>query len=240
MKLPNYYCHVTVKTETLGGYLTLVINKMTLSEQIYHVLREDILNQEIRCGAKITLQSLKDRFNVSHTPIREALTRLAEDNLITYYSNVGVTVVTLNNKDIREIFEFNGDLDCLALQYAIRHDNKAVFLSELNEIVESSSKCLAQNNLEKWSHLSDAFHLVFYKYADNSRLEIAAKKLRAQTTLLYNLYHFESQNAQHIQEDHILINQALQSNQIEDALLHFRQHLNRDMELAINASEKIK
>ncbi|GAU79780.1 GntR family transcriptional regulator [Fusibacter sp. 3D3] len=220
--------------------MSLAINKMTLSEQIYHVLREDILNQEIRCGEKLTLQSLKERFQVSHTPIREALTRLAEDNLITYYSNVGVTVVTLNDQDIREIFEFNGDLDCLALQYAMHNAHKTEFLAELDEIVKTSSAHLEKNDLLQWSEFSDAFHLVFYKYANNSRLEIAAKKLRAQTTLLYNLYHFESQNAKLIQEDHIRINEALQKSQIEKAKTFFKEHLNRDMMLALSTSDKIR
>ena len=96
--------------------MTNAINKQTLSEQIYLILRQDILTQEIKCGQRLTLQSLKERFNVSHTPIREALTRLLEDDLVTYYSNVGVTVIDLTADDVREIFQLSGDLDCLALR----------------------------------------------------------------------------------------------------------------------------
>ena len=67
-------------------------NKITLSEQIYDELYHDITDQRLVCGQKLTLKVLKDRFNVSHTPIREALTRLSENGLVTYYSNCGVTV----------------------------------------------------------------------------------------------------------------------------------------------------
>ncbi|MEM5775173.1 MAG: GntR family transcriptional regulator, partial [Anaerolineaceae bacterium] len=73
--------------------MSIAINKQTLSEQIYLILRQDILTQQIKCGQKLTLQSLKDRFGVSHTPIREALTRLVDDDLVIYYSNVGVSVI---------------------------------------------------------------------------------------------------------------------------------------------------
>ena len=76
------------------------LNKQTLSEQIYQILRKDILSQRIPCGAKLTLKMLQERFEVSSTPIREALTRLTEEQLITYYSNVGVSVVSLNQTDI--------------------------------------------------------------------------------------------------------------------------------------------
>ena len=65
----------------------------TLSEQIYDELYHDITRQQLRCGQKLTLNMLKERFHVSHTPIREALMRLAENGLVTYYSNCGVTVI---------------------------------------------------------------------------------------------------------------------------------------------------
>ena len=55
--------------------------KKTLSEQIYEILRNDIVTQAIPCGSKLTLKILQERFHVSSTPIREALTRLAEGNL---------------------------------------------------------------------------------------------------------------------------------------------------------------
>lgn len=46
------------------------LNKSTLSEQIYQILRNDILTQKIPCGEKLTLKLLQERFQVSSTPIR--------------------------------------------------------------------------------------------------------------------------------------------------------------------------
>ena len=73
--------------------------KKTLSEQIYEILRNDIVTQAIPCGSKLTLKILQERFHVSSTPIREALTRLAEEQLASYYSNIGVSVVSLAGMD---------------------------------------------------------------------------------------------------------------------------------------------
>ena len=44
------------------------LNKSTLSEQIYQILRNDILTQKIPCGEKLTLKLLQERFQVSSTP----------------------------------------------------------------------------------------------------------------------------------------------------------------------------
>ena len=66
----------------------MALNKSTLSEQIYQILRSDILHQRIPLGEKLTLKNLQAQFEVSSTPIREALTRLTEDGLVRYYSNI--------------------------------------------------------------------------------------------------------------------------------------------------------
>ena len=94
------------------------LNKTTLSEQIYQILKEDILTQRIPLGEKLTLKMLKERFEVSSTPIRDALTRLTEEGLVRYYSNIGVNVISFTTDDFREIYSFMGDLDGLAIRYA--------------------------------------------------------------------------------------------------------------------------
>ena len=53
----------------------------TLSEQIYDELYHDITEQRLYCGQKLTLNMLKERFGVSHTPIREALMRLTTEDI---------------------------------------------------------------------------------------------------------------------------------------------------------------
>lgn len=215
------------------------IVKKTLSEQIYLHLREEILNQTIKCGEKLTLKMLKEEFQVSHTPIREALTRLVEDDLVTYYSNVGVRVISFTENDIREIFEFMRDLDAMAMGYALKGDDESKFLSEIDEIAVTSGELLAVGNLPGWKDMSDAFHLVFYRYANNSRLEAASKKMHAQMTLLYNLYQDSMRKAAMIQEEHEGINRALQAGEIDRAWALLREHFNHDRDLALEAARAV-
>ena len=85
----------------------------TLSEQIYDELYHDITRQQLRCGQKLTLNMLKERFHVSHTPIREALMRLAENGLVTYYSNCGVTVIEFEERSY-DTSEETRSFDCVS------------------------------------------------------------------------------------------------------------------------------
>ncbi len=218
--------------------MAVVLNKQTLSEQIYQSLRQDILSQEIKSGQKLTLQYLKDRFNVSHTPIREALTHLVEDDLVRYYSNVGVTVVNLTVHDAQEIFQLCGDLDCLAMQYCFSGEQVEALLDELDDTITLSKKYLQKKQLKQWSEFSDRFHLIFYKYANNSRLENAAQKLRAQITLLSNLYELDSQNVDKIQLEHENIFEALKAGTVAKGIELMHHHLDNALSYATEAIQK--
>lgn len=62
------------------------LSKNTLAEQIYQILRNDILTLAIPFLEKLTLKTMQERFGVSSTPIRDAFTRLTEDSLAIHYS----------------------------------------------------------------------------------------------------------------------------------------------------------
>ena len=137
------------------------LNKSTLSEQIYQILRNDILTQKIPCGEKLTLKVLQERFQVSSTPIREALTRLTQDQLVSYYSNVGVRVINFTADDLREIYTFMGDLDGLAIRYASASPDQEKLQAEVTEILEKECAAAKAADVQTWNRYSDEFHLVF-------------------------------------------------------------------------------
>lgn len=208
-----------------------LINKQTLSEQVYHALRQDILTQEIKCGERLTLKSLQERFQVSQTPIREALTRLADDYLVVCTPNVGVTVVNFTPKDVQEVFEFSCDLDCIAINYCLRNNDPG-FLSELEEACTQAEYCLSKGDIEEWKRFSDQFHLVLFKYADNRWLEQSASIMRGQITLLSNLYQ-RNANVERIHRDHVTICNFLKTGKNEEAISAMRQHYQKTMAFAL-------
>lgn len=178
------------------------LNKSTLSEQIYQILRNDILTQKIKCGEKLTLKILQERFQVSSTPIREALTRLTQDQLVSYYSNIGVNVIRFTSEDLREIYSFMGDLDGLAIRYASAFPDQEKLMAETKRILEDSRKAAAAGDINVWNHCSDEFHLIFYRYCNNSRLTESADRLRSGISIFSNQYSRETGIQSQIDEEH--------------------------------------
>lgn len=214
------------------------LNKATLAVQIYQILRSDILCQNIRSGEKLTLQMLKDRFEVSSTPIREALTRLAEEGLVHYYSNIGVKVISLDENDLTELYQFMGDLDSLSIRYAFDSPNRDALIRELTELLEKTTmleslESLTPEQTREWITCSDRFHLIFYDYCNNSRLKAAASKLRSQLTIFSNIYETQPEVQRQITSKHKEIFEACVQGDFTLASIRMKEHLNESLTHAL-------
>ena len=207
----------------------------TLSEQIYDELYHDITDQRLVCGQKLTLKILKERFGVSHTPIREALTRLAENGLVTYYSNCGVTVTEFTEEDIRQIYRFIGELDAMAIQFCKNAFSEAPLLFELEQILKKGNALLEAGEIIAWKEYSEQIHTAFYHHAQNEYLNDAAKKVRAKVEVLSCMYYHQSSSVEDINQFHTRIYELIQKRDFDQAADLMRSHLQYDMVYALNA-----
>lgn len=206
--------------------------KNTLSEQIYQILRNDILTQAIPLGEKLTLKTMQERFGVSSTPIRDAFTRLTEDGLVNYYSNIGVNVIELTREDLIELYQFMGDLDSLAITYSSRYPDQTQVLSSLEESL-SQAESFRETDTDHWIRCSDQFHLIFYDYCGNSRLKRAAEKQRSQLTIFSNLYETDIAVQEKITRWHTRIYDSYKKGNTALAAQQMKEHLEESLRYAL-------
>ena len=76
------------------------------SQLIYSSLRQRIVHMEWGPGRNIDEMSLVKEFGGSRTPVREALIRLAAEDLVTILPNQGAQVAAIDLHEVREFFEF--------------------------------------------------------------------------------------------------------------------------------------
>ena len=207
--------------------------KSTLSSQIYDILKEDIIQGTIKPGEKLTLKFLQERFQVSSTPIREALTRLTEDSLVTYYSNVGIRVVELTKGDLEEIYQFIGDLDSIAIRYAYDNGNYEAMLKDMTDNITDSQKYLQIQDTKNWILCSDSFHLIAYNYCGNKRLLTSAEKMRGQLTIMSASYEQKLEYQEKIQKEHEEIYELIEAQNIAEAQKKMKEHLNHSLSIAL-------
>src|ERR1051325_3109774 len=90
----------------------------TKADDIALVIEEAIVSGELAPGTVLRQEQLSEQFNVSRTPIREALRRLAALGLVSFVPNRGVRVRTLSRDELHEAFLVRAELESLATELA--------------------------------------------------------------------------------------------------------------------------
>jgi DNA-binding GntR family transcriptional regulator len=91
----------------------------TLIGTIYATLRREIVDGSLKPGAKLRTQELRARYNTSGSTIREALTRLLGEALVTTESQRGFSVAPASIDDFRDLTEIRKLIETEALRQSI-------------------------------------------------------------------------------------------------------------------------
>lgn len=106
------------------------VERATFGVQIADQLRKSIVGGAIAPGAVVTEMELAKRFGVSRGPLREAMTRLAEEGLLVSVPYTETRVADVTIKDVREIYTLRTALESLAFRQVWPHRD-ATFRTEL-------------------------------------------------------------------------------------------------------------
>ena len=96
--------------------------KQTLSDQIYELLKEDIITHRISFGEKLVNRELQQKFGVSSTPVRDAINHLYLDGLLDNITNGGARVISFDLSFALEVNEVVMILTQGAIQAAAREE----------------------------------------------------------------------------------------------------------------------
>jgi len=173
-------------------------------------LQEEIESGKLGPGAVLDERALAARFEVSRTPVREALQQLAARDLVRVAPRQGVYVSRLSISKVRAALEYIGEAEAVCAKLAARRID-----SELHEALESAvAQCeaaAASGGAAEYSLANTVFHEAIYAGSKNAYL---SEQIRAARRLIqrYRLKDFQSksQTAKSL-ADHISIARAIQA-----------------------------
>jgi GntR family carbon starvation induced transcriptional regulator len=94
-------------------------------EWVEDQLRQAILSGELRPGERLLTAQLSERFQVSPTPLREALHRFAGEGLVEFVPQRGARVSELSPRDCTELTELRSMLEPQCVAHALEHGDDA-------------------------------------------------------------------------------------------------------------------
>jgi DNA-binding GntR family transcriptional regulator len=130
------------------------------STEVYKVLRSKIVNGELEAGSKLVETHLGKMMNVSRTPVRQALIRLAADGLVEVLPNRGARVRKWTTQDVLEVFEIRAVLEGQGAGKAARNrdEQSLLDLDILCNQMEDIDKVFDKKNRDRMSELNTEFH----------------------------------------------------------------------------------
>jgi len=139
----------------------------SLSEIAYAKIKEAILRHEIVPGQRLSHDELVLRLKISQTPIREALSRLAQEGYVTRLTNRGFRVSEMQVDEVVELFGLRHALEWHCLGEALQRIT-ADGLSALEENIRLYKKAIANNApLVDRYLINKDFHLIIAQIAGN-------------------------------------------------------------------------
>src|SRR5204863_7670713 len=102
---------------------------------VYAALRDAIVSTELEPGRQISENEIADRLGVSRTPVREALARLRDDQLVQIVPQLGTFVSRISVAGVDDAQFLREALECSAVRLAAERVD-AADVAELRVIIE--------------------------------------------------------------------------------------------------------
>jgi len=159
------YEHELKDMETATQKKSAPIPRQSLSAAVVERLREKILSGELREGEQLRQDAIANEFQISRIPVREALSHLAAEGLITIYANRGAVVSALSPDEIMQLFETRAVLECYMLRCAIPN-MKIEDFQRAEDILKLYEESLEKDSeVKSWGRWNWSFHSALYAAA---------------------------------------------------------------------------
>lgn len=157
------------------------------ADRVYDAIYAAVVDHRLAPGTRLREEELAETFAVSRTLVRQALHRLAQDNVIVLRPNRGAQVPEPTRRDGEHVFDARRVVEC---EVARRLAGKltAAQLAELKQIVEAEARATKSQNKQEAIRLSGEFHLKLAQMSGNPIFVRLLEELLPTTSLLMALY----------------------------------------------------
>lgn len=131
------------------------LNKESLADQIFEVVRKRIIDLNILPGEKIDVEALADGFDVSKAPVRDAMKALSGRGLISIEPRVGYYARELDSGDIQDIYDMRELFEVYALDEVIDKVPKDLIEKCQQDSIKIKENSLSVEKRRKWFDQTD-------------------------------------------------------------------------------------
>ncbi len=194
----------------------------TVKSNLVEELRDAIICGEFVPGQRLRLEDIAARFDISITPVREALRDLESEGLVTIFPHRGAAVTELSADDLIDIYEVRAILEKMATRLAVPVITEDT-LTQLESCVEQMDNHLGE--LAELVKLNHNFHSTLYCASGRRHLCELTTMLRYRTQHYLHAYISNLRGMPMAQEEHRAVIEACRNGDAERAATIIYDHV---------------
>lgn len=226
---PTSRFELPVRETSLSGFgateeITLNAN-VSASARVYSELRARIVSLKLPPGTILNRAELAEAFGVSQSPIREALLRLEEIDLVVSYRQSRTEVTRINPARLRHENFLRAGLECEAVDRLCRMGDTAALTKAKGYLKIQEALVDDPNQIELFRELDENFHQALFVAAGQEAMHALMTERSSQMARLRTLDLPRSRKLQSVFEGHQAVIERIEAGDRHGASDAMRDHL---------------
>lgn len=212
-----------------------MINR-TVQEQLYTALRDDILRGVHPPGAQLNESELSRQYNVSRSPLREALSKLTGEGLLESRPNKGIFVRKFTEKYINDVLNMRDILERRGVRNFRNTEAEREMLLAMRSEAES---ILASEpfDVEHHNEFDERMHYMVMGFNDNEYIDQLSRQIYTLSTL-FSIQLKTPEGGMESEMQHIELIDTLLRGELATAEKQLQKHIRRTKKLVRDAMKK--
>ncbi|HET9644957.1 MAG TPA: GntR family transcriptional regulator [Burkholderiaceae bacterium] len=196
---------------------------VNVTQRIVESITAAIVERRLMPGTKLAEQQIADIFKVSRTIVRQALNQLSRHHLVTLEPARGAFVAQPSVEEARQVFEVRKMIECAMVRQLCTVITDAQ-IDELRTHLDTESAAVQRTDVPGRTRLLADFHVVLARMLGNEVLADLLNDLVSRSSLIALMYQ-SSHAAEHSQQEHVEIVDAIARRDARDAVKLLEAHL---------------
>ncbi|GJL82519.1 MAG: transcriptional regulator [marine bacterium B5-7] len=209
----------------------------TIAETIRERISKDIVTGVIAPGMKLEEKALADQYNVSRTPVRDALRQLESTGLVEFRPRRGATVANIGVEKLLEMYEVQSELEGLCARLSARRMT-AMERHQLESLHEQARQAIENSDTDRYSTLNEELHNLIYRGTHNDSITDLTVSFRRRLAPFRTSIFFKAKGrVQESFNEHCKIIDAILASDADRAYIETRNHV---ISSSVNVVEYLK
>lgn len=221
--------------------------KQTLTDMIYQGIKADIAGKVFLPGEKLNIKELARKYDVSDTPVKQALRRLADEKVVVNTPNKGMHVQALTPHDMTDIFDMRLMMDTFFSKNVVttlnyNADLRQQMIDNLERQKAFIAKDTSTHKPEEYFELDLEFHTLYLKASGNQKavdVFLEMQPFTYATGIYVSQPHYRDMEC--VQEHEVILKAALASDMdaLKAAITTHLENSKKALQLIFNVNQML-